>query len=170
LPDEASGEVGPDVHAARNELAAMITRAEGGLTDRDREVLNLVYRHELSGSELSQALGVSGASAKKMVQRLRDTVVRSLGALLVARQAESATTVARSCRRSWQVGTAISPSCYASESRGTSNSARTATVNAAGWSIPRRCSAQHRSQSPAWLREHADTYGMRAGATAPMRQ
>jgi hypothetical protein len=32
---------------------------------------------------------VSGASAKKMVQRLRDTVVRSLGALLVARQAES---------------------------------------------------------------------------------
>jgi RNA polymerase sigma factor (sigma-70 family) len=89
LPDKASREVGPDVHAARNELAAMITKAQGGLTDRDREVLNLVYRHELSGSELSQTLGVSCAAAKKMVQRLRDTVVRSLGALLVARQAES---------------------------------------------------------------------------------
>jgi len=89
LPDEPSGDAGPDTLAARNELAALVGQAEAGLSDRDREVLDLVYRHGLTGAELAQALGVSGGSAKKMVQRLRDTVERSLGALLVARQASS---------------------------------------------------------------------------------
>ena len=89
LPEEPSADAGPDVLAARNELAALVAQAEGGLSDRDREVLNLAYRHGLTGSELAQALGVSNDSAKKMVQRLRDTVEKSLGALLVVRQAKS---------------------------------------------------------------------------------
>jgi RNA polymerase sigma factor (sigma-70 family) len=89
LPEEPSVDAGPDVLAARNELAALVAQAEGGLSDRDREVLNLAYRHGLTGSELAQALGVSNDSAKKMVQRLRDTVEKSLGALLVVRQAKS---------------------------------------------------------------------------------
>jgi RNA polymerase sigma factor (sigma-70 family) len=89
LPEEASTDAGPDVLAARNELAALVAQAEGGLSDRDREVLNLAYRHGLTGSELAQALDVSNESAKKMVQRLRDTVEKSLGALLVVRQVDS---------------------------------------------------------------------------------
>ena len=89
LPDEPSADAGPDVLAARNELAELVAQSEGGLSDRDREVLNLAYRHGLTGSELAQALGVSNGSAKKMVQRLRDTVEKSLGALLVVRQATS---------------------------------------------------------------------------------
>lgn len=89
LPEEPSADPGPDVLAARNELAALVAQAEGGLSDRDREVLNLAYRHGLTGSELAQALGVSNDSAKKMVQRLRDTVEKSLGALLVVRQAKA---------------------------------------------------------------------------------
>lgn len=89
LPDEPSADAGPDVLAARNELAELVAQAEGGLSDRDREVLNLAYRHGLTGSELAQALGVSNDSAKKMAQRLRDTVEKSLGALLVVRQAKS---------------------------------------------------------------------------------
>ena len=89
LPDEASTEAGPDTLAARNELAALVVLAEGGLSDRDREVLNLTYRHGLTGAELAQALGVSDDSAKKLVQRFRNTLERSLGALLVARQAGS---------------------------------------------------------------------------------
>lgn len=89
LPDEASTEDGPDVLAARNELAALVAQAEGGLSDRDRDVLNLAYRHGLTGSELAEALGVSTESAKKMLQRLRDTVEKSLGALLVVRQAKA---------------------------------------------------------------------------------
>lgn len=89
LPEEASADAGPDVLAARNELAELVAQAEGGLSDRDREVLNLAYRHGLTGSELAQALDVSNESAKKMVQRLRDTVEKSLGALLVVRQVDS---------------------------------------------------------------------------------
>jgi RNA polymerase sigma factor (sigma-70 family) len=89
LPEEPSADAGPDVLAARNELAELVAQAEGGLSDRDREVLNLAYRHGLTGSELAQALDVSNQSAKKMVQRLRDTVEKSLGALLVVRQTDS---------------------------------------------------------------------------------
>jgi hypothetical protein len=89
LPDAPSVEAGPDALAVRNELAALLAQAEGGISHRDREVLDLVYRHGLTGAELAQALSVSNESAKKMVQRLRDTVERSLGALLVARQARS---------------------------------------------------------------------------------
>jgi RNA polymerase sigma factor (sigma-70 family) len=90
LPDEASADAGPDTLAARNELATLIADAAGGLSDRDREVLELAYRHGLSGPDLAEALGVSHASAKKLVQRLRDTIQRSLGALLVARGARTA--------------------------------------------------------------------------------
>jgi hypothetical protein len=86
LPDTPSPAAGPDTLAQRNELAALIATAEGGLSDRDREVLDLVYRHGLSGPELAQARGVGADSAKKMVQRLRDTIERSVGALLIARQ------------------------------------------------------------------------------------
>jgi RNA polymerase sigma factor (sigma-70 family) len=89
LPDEPSGEAGPETLAARNELATLVAQAEGGISDRDREVLDLAYRHGLTGVDLAQALGVSNESAKKMVQRLRDTVGRSLGALLIARQASA---------------------------------------------------------------------------------
>jgi hypothetical protein len=50
-------------------------------------VLDLAYRRGLSGVELADALGVSPESAKKLMQRLRATVERSLSALLVARHA-----------------------------------------------------------------------------------
>jgi RNA polymerase sigma factor (sigma-70 family) len=89
LPDEAASDAGPDTLAARNELAALVAQAEGGLSQRDREVLDLAYRHGLSNAEIAEALDVSSASAKKMLQRLRDTVEQSLGALLLARQANA---------------------------------------------------------------------------------
>jgi RNA polymerase sigma factor (sigma-70 family) len=87
LPDEPDSEAGPDTQAARNELAELVAQAEGGLSQRDREVLDLAYRHGLNNAEIAETLGVSSSSAKKMVQRLRDTIEQSLGALLVARQA-----------------------------------------------------------------------------------
>jgi RNA polymerase sigma factor (sigma-70 family) len=86
LPETASGEPGPDALAARRELADLIAQAAGGLSDRDRVVLELTYSHGLSGPELADALGVSQSNARNLVWRLRDTVERSLGALLVARQ------------------------------------------------------------------------------------
>jgi RNA polymerase sigma factor (sigma-70 family) len=88
LPEVQSSDAGPDTLAARTELASLIAEAAGGLSDRDRSVLELSYRHGLDGPELAEALGVSLSNATKLVSRLRDTVERSLGALLVARRAQ----------------------------------------------------------------------------------
>jgi RNA polymerase sigma factor (sigma-70 family) len=88
LPEAPAGDAGPDTLAARTELAALVTEAAGGLSDRDRSVLELTYRHGLDGPELADALGVSAGNATKMVSRLRETIERSLGALLVARRAQ----------------------------------------------------------------------------------
>lgn len=89
VPDMASTEAGPEVLAARTELAELIAEAAGGLSDRDRAVLQLAYHHGMDGPELAEALEVSPSAATKMVQRLRDTVERSLGALLVCRRAKA---------------------------------------------------------------------------------
>src|SRR5918997_80253 len=89
LPEVVSHEPGPDTLAARTELADLITEAAGGLSDRDRSVLELAYRHGLDGDDLADALGVSPANATKMVYRLRETIERSLGALLISRRVRS---------------------------------------------------------------------------------
>jgi RNA polymerase sigma factor (sigma-70 family) len=86
LPDAASGDAGPDTLAARTELAELVSEAAGGLSDRDRSVLELTYRHGLDGPDLADALGVSPSNANTIVHRLRETVERSLGALLVSRR------------------------------------------------------------------------------------
>jgi RNA polymerase sigma factor (sigma-70 family) len=88
LPETASRDAGPDTLAGRTELAALIAEAAGGLSDRDRSVLELAYRHGLDGPELADALNVSAGNATKMVSRLRETIERSLGALLVARRVQ----------------------------------------------------------------------------------
>lgn len=89
LPDETSNEPGPETLAARTELADLIAEAAGGLSERDQTVLELAYRHGLDGPELAEALGVSHTNAHTMLVRLRDTIERSLGALLVARGVRS---------------------------------------------------------------------------------
>lgn len=86
LPEIVSGEPDPATLAARSELANLISDACGGLTDRDQLVLELSYRQGLSGPELADALGVSPRNANTLVERLRDTIARSLGALLICRQ------------------------------------------------------------------------------------
>ncbi len=89
LPDMPSSEADPATLAARGELAELIRQASGGLTDRDRVVLELAYRQGLDGPELADALGVTPRNANTLVERLRDTIARSLGALLVCRRAKA---------------------------------------------------------------------------------
>jgi RNA polymerase sigma factor (sigma-70 family) len=86
LPDIQSDDAGPDTLAARTELADLLADAAGGLTDRDRTVFDLAFRHGLNGPDLADALGVSHSNANTMVLRLRGTIERSLGALLVCRR------------------------------------------------------------------------------------
>lgn len=89
LPEVVSTDAGPDVMASRTELANLIAEAAGGLSDRDRSVLELSYRHGLDGPELAEALDVSQTNANTMVYRLRETMERCLGALLVCRRSRS---------------------------------------------------------------------------------
>jgi RNA polymerase sigma factor (sigma-70 family) len=86
MPETVSNEPGPETLAARNELADLVSEAAGGLSDRDKAILDLAYRHGLDGPDLAQALDVSPANATKMISRLRETVEKALGALLVARR------------------------------------------------------------------------------------
>jgi RNA polymerase sigma factor (sigma-70 family) len=89
LPDMASDDAGPEILAARTELADLIAEAAGGLSDRDRSVLELAFRHGLDGPDLAEALGISASNANTIVHRLRGTIERSLGALLVSRRVKS---------------------------------------------------------------------------------
>ena len=79
-------EAGLDTLAARTELADLIAEAAGGLSNGDLAVLELAYRHGLEDADLAAALEVSAAQARAMSLRLRRTIERSLGALLVARR------------------------------------------------------------------------------------
>lgn len=85
LPDMVSHDASPETLAGQSELARLVAEAAGGLSDRDRELLDLSYRHGLDGPELAETLGVTLNSANTMMFRLRQTVERCLGALLVAR-------------------------------------------------------------------------------------
>lgn len=89
MPDVMSHDAGPDTMAHRFELANLISEAAGGLSERDQTVLELAYRQGLDGPELAMALGVTQTNANTMVGRLRDTIARSLGALLVARRIQA---------------------------------------------------------------------------------
>ncbi|MDT5015870.1 MAG: hypothetical protein QOD39_2030 [Mycobacterium sp.] len=89
LPEIGSGEPEMETLAARCELADLINDACGGLSDRDRTVFELAYRQDLNGPELAEALGVTNKNANNLVERLRDTIARSLGALLVCRGANA---------------------------------------------------------------------------------
>jgi RNA polymerase sigma factor (sigma-70 family) len=89
MPEVESHDAGPATMAQRLELANLIAEAAGGLSDRDQAVLELAYRQGLDGPELAMALGVTQTNANTMVGRLRETIERSLGALLVARRIQA---------------------------------------------------------------------------------
>jgi RNA polymerase sigma factor (sigma-70 family) len=89
IPEMPSNDADMATMAARTELADLIADASGGLSERDRVVLELAYRQGLDGPELAEALGVTPKNANTLVERLRETIARSLGALLVCRRGKA---------------------------------------------------------------------------------
>jgi RNA polymerase sigma factor (sigma-70 family) len=97
-PLERAGEVSdesvdPDRAMAAEQAQALVRDAVVALNPREREVLELTLRHELTGSELADALGVPPNHAHALLSKARDQLERSVGALLTARagRAECAT-------------------------------------------------------------------------------
>jgi RNA polymerase sigma factor (sigma-70 family) len=134
LPDIQSEDDGPDTLAARTELAEMIAEAAGGLSDRDRAVFDLAFRHGLNGPDLAGALGVSHANANAHCW------------WLAAHEANRVN--AQSWTRCLRTGTGTSPCSCANACRAISSRVPTATTNDAEWSAPPHCSARHRSSFP----------------------
>lgn len=83
-----SVESGAAILTARTELTDLIAEAAGGLSDGERAALELSYQHGLEGTDLATALEVSASRARAMSIRLRRTIDRSLGALLIARRTQ----------------------------------------------------------------------------------
>ncbi|MDQ1645494.1 MAG: hypothetical protein QOJ50_1678 [Cryptosporangiaceae bacterium] len=83
--DVADENVNVERGVAAEQAQALVRDALGGLNERDREVLDLALRHELSGAELAGALGVSANHAHALLSRAKDQLERSVGALLTAR-------------------------------------------------------------------------------------
>jgi RNA polymerase sigma factor (sigma-70 family) len=75
----------PGLSAQQAELRELVRAAISGLNPQDREVIELNLRHELDGTDLVAALGVSRSHAHAMASRARAQLEKALGALLVAR-------------------------------------------------------------------------------------
>ena len=83
--DMADTDPGPHRAAEQEALRELVWTAAGGLSERDRALLDLHLRQGLEGAELGEAMGVSASHAYVLLTRLRAQVERSLGALLIAR-------------------------------------------------------------------------------------
>ncbi|HUQ63415.1 MAG TPA: sigma-70 family RNA polymerase sigma factor [Acidimicrobiales bacterium] len=79
----------PDEPVRQEELQRLVWDAADGLSERDRAILDLNVRQGFDGQELADALGVEPSHAYVLVNRLKDQVERSIGALLVARHGRS---------------------------------------------------------------------------------
>jgi RNA polymerase sigma factor (sigma-70 family) len=81
-PTHGLGQLGSDQGQA--ELRSLIHSVLAGLGPREREVIELVFRHHLDGGDLAIALGVSQSKADKLASRARGRLEEALGALHIA--------------------------------------------------------------------------------------
>jgi hypothetical protein len=94
-PDPAAG-VGDDA-----ELRTMTGAVLAPLKPREREVMELSLRHDLYGSDLAQALGMSSRRTHALAARARARLEKALGALLVVRTGREACSVLAELLADW---------------------------------------------------------------------
>jgi len=91
VPDDADAGPGDDAVIAgltAGEVAALVAEAAAGLTDDDRELLDLSLRHELVPAEIAAALGVSSNHAAVTTERMRERLGRAITVTVLARRPE----------------------------------------------------------------------------------
>ena len=96
-PDPAG--VGGD--SAQAELRTMTGAILAQLKPREREVIELSLRHDLYGSDLAEALGISSHRAHALAARARARLEKALGALLVVRTGREACSVLGELLADW---------------------------------------------------------------------
>jgi RNA polymerase sigma factor (sigma-70 family) len=83
-------DLGSDLERA--ELRELVWSALAGLTESEREIIELSLGHELDGADLADTLGVPRNQAHAMASRARAHFEAALGVLLVARSGRDACT------------------------------------------------------------------------------
>ena len=76
-----------EAEAREREILLVVTAALDGLSDRDREVLSLAFRHGFDGPDLAAALGLSIHSARGMLSGASARFEKSAAAVVVLRAA-----------------------------------------------------------------------------------
>jgi RNA polymerase sigma factor (sigma-70 family) len=88
-PGEAASLAAPPAgrgdNTERAERRGLVRAAMDGLNPGQREVIELGFRHDLSGADLAAVLGVSRNQAHALASRARGRIEREVGVLLVAR-------------------------------------------------------------------------------------
>ena len=96
LPDEQAGadaDTGEidvldiEAEAREREILLVVTAALDGLSDRDREVLSLAFRHGFDGPDLAATLGLSGHGALVLLSGASARFEKSAAAVMVLRAA-----------------------------------------------------------------------------------
>jgi RNA polymerase sigma factor (sigma-70 family) len=87
------------IHA--DQLRELVRAASQGLSDNDREMIELAVRHDLGAAEVGSVLGVSTDHAHARMSRARTQLHRSLGALLVARAGGARCATLTELTRGW---------------------------------------------------------------------
>ena len=75
----------PGTELEQAELRELVWSSLAGLTESEREIIELILGHELDGADLADALGVPRNQAHAMASRARAHFEAALGVLLVAR-------------------------------------------------------------------------------------
>ncbi len=91
----------PGSGVERAELRALLRAAAGGLTAREREVVELRLWQDLSIAEVAAALGISRAYADSLLSRARNHLTDSVGVLVVARAGRGDCAVLDALLRGW---------------------------------------------------------------------
>ena len=81
---------GVDRDGEEAELRTLVLAVLAGLKPRERELIELQFRHDLHDAELAMALGVSWGRARALAARSRSRLEKALGALLAARTGREA--------------------------------------------------------------------------------
>lgn len=76
-----------EAEAREREILLVVTAALDGLSDRDREVLSLAFRHGFDGPDLAAVLGLSGHGARAMLSGASARFEKSATAVVVLRAA-----------------------------------------------------------------------------------
>ena len=139
------------------EIRELVWAALAGLTESEREIIELTLGHELTGADLADTLGVPRNQAHAMASRARAHFEAALGVLLVARSGQDACAelaahhggLGREAdRAAAQAGQPAHPAAATSAVRGSAaSSPRTACSARCRW---RRCRSRCGTRCSAW--------------------